>query len=154
VLPNEDVKVLTSMGPLLIFSGGHPLSLVYFYFCRVLEDPRMIIDNSFASRSIGLLKRRFSDPADGTLAKLASIFRLDGFRWLANRREHVDSLDAFDEVNSRIREAMVIELKRIKSKTVQVADHCCKRDINPHLPLVFDLYLQSCGPGQYRLPSF
>jgi hypothetical protein len=78
----------------------------------------MMTDNPYASQFTNLLERRFSETADGTLAELAYILLPDGLRWLANRRERV---------NSPIREAMVMEPEQLRWKTVPVADYCCSR---------------------------
>jgi hypothetical protein len=78
-------------------------------------------------------------------------------RWIqmaGKRTRAVDLLGALDEVNSSIRETMVMELEQFGSKTVPVADDCCGRDINPQLTLAFDCRLQTSGPGRYQLPSF
>jgi hypothetical protein len=87
----------------------------------------MMTDNPYASQFTNLLERRFSETPDGTLAELAYILTPDGLRWLASRRERVSSLDALDQVNSPIREAMVMEPEQLRWKTVQVADYCCSR---------------------------
>jgi hypothetical protein len=103
--------------------GMVTLAINYFHLCNVLEDLHMTTDNPY------------------TLAELAYIFTPYKFRWLASRRERVDWLHAVDEVNSTIREVMVMELEQLRSETVQVSDYCCRRDANPHLTLVFDCYL-------------
>jgi hypothetical protein len=54
----------------------------------------------------------------------------------------MDSLGALDELNSPIREAIIMEPEQVGSKTVHMADYCCKRDINPQSPLVFNSYLR------------
>jgi hypothetical protein len=53
-----------------------------------------------------------------------------------------------------IREATVMELEQLRSKKVQVTDHCCRGDINSQLPLVFDCHLQASGSDQDQLLSF
>jgi hypothetical protein len=88
------------------------------------------------------------------LAELAYVFGPDGLGWLASRQECADSLDVLGELNSPIHEATVMEFEYLKSKPVQTVDYCCRKDINSHLPLVFDCYLQTSGLCQYQLPSF
>jgi hypothetical protein len=114
----------------------------------------MMTDNPDACQFINLLERRLSEMADGTSAEFAHVFTPDGFRWVASRRERVNSFDALDEMNSPIRQGMVMELKHPRLKTVIVADYCRRRDIHPQLPLVFDCYLETSGPEQLPLPSF
>jgi hypothetical protein len=130
------------------------LAVFYFHFYNVLEDLRMMTDNPDACQFIDLLERRFFETADGTLAEFAHVFTPDGFRWVASRRERVNSFDALDEVNSPIRQGIVMELKQPRLKTVTVADYCGRRDIHPQLPLVYDCYLETSGPAQLPLPSF
>jgi hypothetical protein len=88
------------------------------------------------------------------VAGLAYIFALNGFRWLASRSESLDSLDALDSVNSPIGQAMVMESELLGSKTLQTPDYCRRRGINPQLPLAFDCYILTSGPGQCQFSSF
>jgi hypothetical protein len=41
-----------------------------------------------------------------------------------------------------------------RSKIIQAANCCCRRGIDPQLPLIFDCHLESFGPGEYQLPFF
>jgi hypothetical protein len=88
-------------------------------------------DIPHACQFTNLLERRLPETARSTLAELGYVLPPDGFTLLASQRERVDLLDGLDEVNSPIREAMVMELEQLRSQTVQVSDYCCRRDINP-----------------------
>jgi hypothetical protein len=85
---------------------------------------------------------------------LADIVTPNGFRWLASRRECADSLNALNEVNSSIREAIVMELEQLRFKTVQIADCNRSREINPQLSLVLDCYFQMSDPREEQFSPF
>jgi hypothetical protein len=70
----------------------------------------MITGNPYASQSTDLLERRSSEAADGPSAELAYVFTPDGFRWLRGQQERVNSVNARDEMQSPMREVMVMEL--------------------------------------------
>jgi hypothetical protein len=84
------------------------LAICDFHFCNVFEDLRTRTENPYTPRF-----------ADGTLAEFACIFTPCGFRWLTSRQERADSLDALVEVNSPIREAMVMKLEQRTSKALR-----------------------------------
>jgi hypothetical protein len=124
----------------------YDLLLTLFQDLREKKNPR----NPDVRMAIELVKKRFRETADGTLALLGYVFTYKGFQWFKGKTRLLRETDVLGDRDTRAQrqrknEKTVEMINEMRKKLQETAVALFGKGLN--LGFAFDDYLDGCGPS-------